>query len=546
MSTNKLLFTILAVGAVLLALGLGAKLAGAQYPAQAPASGITIPYSGRLSDETGRAVTDGAYAFVFTLYSDETGGELLWTETQEGVMVQGGAFAVLLGSANAIPAEALEGEKLWLAVAVRGPGEADFTALSPRQRVSALSSVASSAPASGMACPHDHWGETWSGSGNGLALVSSDGNGVVGRATAASGEVYGVYGRSDSTGGMGVMGRAAATNGENYGVYGRSDSASGTGVYGKATATSGYTYGVYGQSNSTDGYGVFGYATATSGAPRGVYGQSDSPNGYGVFGYATATSGLNAGVYGRSSSGDGYGVFGHSPSGIAIGALSGGSTRDWATIRARNINTNHGMAAYLTNNSDYHTVHLRNTGTNGGVLYLQNNGDASGAGGWDFISAQNKDETDLQFRVLSSGEVRSDVGFNTPASDFAEMLPAVEGLEPGDVLVVGADGKLARSTEAYQSTVVGVYSTQPGFVGGQPVEGEAPKGHIPLAVVGVVPVKASAENGSIRPGDLLVASSTPGHAMKAGSNPVVGTVIGKALEALESGTGMIQMLVMLQ
>jgi hypothetical protein len=34
--------------------------------------------------------------------------------------------------------------------------------------------------------------------------------------------------------------------------------------------------------------------------------------------------------------------------------------------------------------------------------------------------------------------------------------------------------------------------------------------------------------------------------MRAGENPPAGTVVGKALEALESGTGIIQMLVMLQ
>jgi hypothetical protein len=97
---------------------------------------------------------------------------------------------------------------------------------------------------------------------------------------------------------------------------------------------------------------------------------------------------------------------------------------------------------------------------------------------------------------------------------------------------------------------MGVYSTQPGIVGG----GQAGKvfsemdlsGAAPLAVVGVVPVKASAENGAIQPGDLLVTSSTPAHAMKAGPNPPIGTVVGKALAGLEAGTGVIQMLVMLQ
>jgi hypothetical protein len=40
------------------------------------------------------------------------------------------------------------------------------------------------------------------------------------------------------------------------------------------------------------------------------------------------------------------------------------------------------------------------------------------------------------------------------------------------------------------------------------------KQEVPMAVVGIVPCKVSAENGAIEVGDLLVASFTPGHAMK--------------------------------
>ncbi len=129
--------------------------------------------------------------------------------------------------------------------------------------------------------------------------------------------------------------------------------------------------------------------------------------------------------------------------------------------------------------------------------------------------------------------------------DYAEMLPAVAGLESGDVLIIGDDGQLARSTQAYQTNVVGVYSTQPGFVGGAPVEGPI-TGTIPLAIVGIVPVKVSAENGAIRPGDLLVASAIPGRAMTAGANPPVGTVIGKALEKFDGKIGVIKALVTLR
>ena len=158
--------------------------------------------------------------------------------------------------------------------------------------------------------------------------------------------------------------------------------------------------------------------------------------------------------------------------------------------------------------------------------------------------------------------VRADGTFASPAADLAEMLPASQALEPGDVLVIGSDGKLARSTKPYEATVVGVYSTKPAFLGGTSdtidaapdkrlVDAKTGKqdmtqlgadGDIPLAVSGVVPVKVSDENGPILPGDLLVASSTPGYAMRAGASAPQGTVIGKALAALEKRTGTIKML----
>jgi hypothetical protein len=66
-------------------------------------------------------------------------------------------------------------------------------------------------------------------------------------------------------------------------------------------------------------------------------------------------------------------------------------------------------------------------------------------------------------------------------------------------------------------------------------------------------VKADASFGKIRPGDLLVTSPTDGHVMR--SKPVKisgqtihrpGTLVGKALEGLDSGRGEILVLLTLQ
>ena len=70
---------------------------------------------------------------------------------------------------------------------------------------------------------------------------------------------------------------------------------------------------------------------------------------------------------------------------------------------------------------------------------------------------------------------------------------------------------------------------------------------VPLAVVGIVPCEVSAENGAIQAGDLLVTSSTPGHAMMGKDrSKMLGAVVGKGLEPLQKRTGVIQELVTLQ
>ncbi|HVH30497.1 MAG TPA: hypothetical protein VNA31_02370 [bacterium] len=73
------------------------------------------------------------------------------------------------------------------------------------------------------------------------------------------------------------------------------------------------------------------------------------------------------------------------------------------------------------------------------------------------------------------------------------------------------------------------------------------RNEVPLAVVGIVPCKVTVENGSIAAGDLLVTSSMPGRAMKGTDRArMLGAVVGKALEPLANGTGIIQVLVTLQ
>jgi hypothetical protein len=131
---------------------------------------------------------------------------------------------------------------------------------------------------------------------------------------------WGVYGTA--VGGSGVRGRATAAGGANYGVYGQSDSAQGRGVYGLATAASGSTYGVIAESRSDAGHAIHGLASALTGDARGVHGESLSEAGRGVHGVASASTGDTFGVYGESRSDTGVGVFGAATS--TSGFVSGG------------------------------------------------------------------------------------------------------------------------------------------------------------------------------------------------------------------------------
>ena len=110
------------------------------------------------------------------------------------------------------------------------------------------------------------------------------------------------------------------------------------------------------------------------------------------------------------------------------------------------------------------------------------------------------------------------------------------------------DRRFKQVSQPYSTLVAGIYATKPGILA-TPHTMDDPRlaSEIPLAMVGIVPCKVTAENGPIHRGDLLVSSSTPGHAMKGTDrNRMLGAVVGKALGSLDQGTGVIEVLVTLQ
>jgi hypothetical protein len=274
MCIKRVLFTMLVAIVVVLVVGANLQTAGrvsAKPPDEKAGSSVeTIPYSGQLANQGGQKALDGIYSFTFTLYATENGGEPLWSEVQEEVSVENGIFQAALGSVQALSPAILNGSPIWLAVAVRGPNETDFTALDPRQRLSIALPSSLTSTSSGAACPHDHWGESWYGSGGGLYARSSDWVGLAGEGSTSmiispmplgligvygAGDDVGVYGlSSDGPGVKGVSTNNAAVRGESFnhdGVSGLASASNRSGVYGY---NSGSGYGVAGR--SANGVGV--------------------------------------------------------------------------------------------------------------------------------------------------------------------------------------------------------------------------------------------------------------------------------------------------
>jgi len=135
--------------------------------------------------------------------------------------------------------------------------------------------------------------------------------------------------------------------------------------------------------------------------------------------------------------------------------------------------------------------------------------------------------------------------------DYAEAVDVSGDLKhygPGDVLAIASssNGDVEKASAPYSTMVAGIYATKPGMIGRRQATAKS-SDEIPMAMVGIVPAKVSTENGPIHKGDLLVTASTPGYAMKGTDRSrMLGAVIGKAMGSLDSGKGVIEVLVTLQ
>ena len=240
-----------------------------------------------------------------------------------------------------------------------------------------------------------------------------------------------------------------------------------------------------------------------------VVGRHDGPGGYGVRGFVTSADGA-IGVLGQVGINGGQGVAG----------------------RFENQN-----AA-----NTFNTLEVSTTGS-GAAVHV------TGGANTQDLAVLTSSGTKVA-RIDKTGRGFFNNGTQTGGADIAEVIDTQGPLpQPGDVVEIDPDHPLhyRLSSGAQSPLVAGVVTTRPGVLMNADVQDAT---NLPaLALAGRVPVKVTLEGGPIQAGDLLVSASIPGHAARAPTTPVPGTVIGKAMhghDQPQGQTGVVEMLVMLR
>ena len=507
--------TLGTLGLIPLLLATSTVLSWAQTSASDSASTTRlVPVSGVLTDAKGSPVT-GPVMVTLGLYDAQEQGTLLWTETQQVQADARGRYSAYLGVLGAVPPEVFRGEQArWLGVEVGGRELPRTMLVAVPYAIHAADAEAlGGQPASSFVRSRAD-GKLETSAGIIVADPLVDGSGVPGQLAKWAGPEF----LSSST----IT--ETATNRIGFGL---------TDPTGGGVVDSVFTIRNF--DNNT------GFAVLNEGQQR-RFAMNTTAEGawllYDGFG-GVWRPGL------RQRNGKiGIGV--DPLEAVHVVQTEGGQRR--AGYFEINNATSTGAAVLGITNGTAPGVRAESTNVNG--LAFRAVVPATTPSTANLIIGQ-RGVTNV-FRVHGDGGVFAP-SYTTGGADFAEAMDTVDGLdryEPGDVMVIAAGGNrtVDRAAQPYSRSVIGIYSTQPGVLASPyPVDDPRRAGKLPLAMIGIVPCKVSAENGAISRGDLLVTSSTAAHAMKGTDmTRMTGAIVGKALEPLASGTGTILVAVTLQ
>jgi hypothetical protein len=139
----------------------------------------------------------------------------------------------------------------------------------------------------------------------------------------------------------------------------------------------------------------------------------------------------------------------------------------------------------------------------------------------------------------------TEAGVNRPVTAGIDFFSSEGTIDEGDVvsLVPASPGAVIRSAGPDDPLVIGCAWRDAGLAAGaRAVAAEPGAPSIAVATSRVALCRADASNGAIGVGDRLSLSAAPGTAMRAEASTGSGTILGRAIDPLPSGTGLVRVL----
>lgn len=507
--------------------------------------------------------------FRFLLYDAASAGNQVGsTVTLYDVPVINGIFTVDLDFGIA----AFDGNARWLQIEVRSPTEPAgsggvFTPMLPRQELTAVPYALRALSGGGS-------GGQWDVVGS--AITNSNAPGFVGinRSSPITGNEY-----------FGIQ--APVGNGTYGGMYIGTDGDTGRPFYGYTTGLeTAWTYlngadGSWRLYNSGERISVLetghvGIGTTNPSERLSVAGIVESTSGGFRFPDGTVQTTAGGGSSSQIALSDGaittFEAYAEDPGGTYEGGVLNMYQLSQLKTIELDADTGSGSSFELWNRDGTRTFRVLSDYTSGkgalveveqgdgsaGVRILGHGGFSSGDRGGEIQMNNAAGQRAITLATNYGGTTESrlvvDVVEITGGSDLSEQFDVrgeTEVIEKGSVVSIdpSSPGDLRVSQSAYDRRVAGIISgaggVRPGMLMGQ--RGSEADGRLPVALTGRVYCKVDAAYGAIEPGDLLTTSDTPGHAMKVTDHAAAtGAILGKAMGSLESGRGMVLVLVSLQ
>jgi len=550
-----------------------------------------VDYQGRLLESTGEPV-DTMVSLEFGIYEDSLNGSLLWSETHNAIEVSDGLFQVQLGSHNPLPEELFNEENRWLGISVNSDSE-----MSPRTRIaSAPYSLRSNFALEAANAPADG---DWVVNGENL-YTEPTGDVGIGK-TDPSHKLH--ISSSSSSYGMLMLENSNTGDNEVTMSFKEGSDASGDDIWiqgvGGWDNTNDFIVGKAGVkfliepdgqigigttapsnetklhiNTTTDNFGLLIDAENTSGTEIGLHAATSKYSSLAKNAY------FNSGAWHRFDTN--YGAFLQEiqPDGKTLFRTVAAGTNHISWNNALTI-LNDGKIGVNNTNPDY------DLDVNGGIRAVSSatslygkgimgvRGEATltyGVYGSGIIGVYGEADYSIHANAIAgyfdgkvgvgtstpdemlevTGTVKCDVLKLSGGSDIAEPFNVNgDDIKKGMILSIDSHnpGQLRISDKAYDKCVAGIVSGAGGINAGMVMgqKGSVADGNVPVALTGRVYCYADASLHKIKPGDLLTTSDMPGYAMKVSNHQKAqGAIIGKAMSSLESGQGLVLVLVTLQ